>query len=97
MEDIAHDASSPASPKPVDMAAQQASRPDTPDKGKLRVFISYSRDDLHFADQLDAALEMSKAARTDVFARDTQEIERGAGLLQAPPPVISQRTVWSKN
>jgi hypothetical protein len=26
------------------------------DKGKLRVFISYSRDDLDFADQLDAAL-----------------------------------------
>jgi hypothetical protein len=29
---------------------------DSPDKGKLRVFISYSRDDLEFADQLDAAL-----------------------------------------
>jgi hypothetical protein len=32
--------------------------------------------------------EMLKAVRTDVFARDTQEIERGAGLLQAPPPVV---------
>jgi len=50
MADVAHDASSPASPKPGD------SRPDSPDRGKLRVFISYSRDDLHFADQLDAAL-----------------------------------------
>ena len=56
MEDIAHDASGPASPTPSDIALQQASRPDSPDKGKLRVFISYSREDLHFADQLDAAL-----------------------------------------
>src|SRR5215510_10404483 len=56
MVDIAHDASGPASPKPGDIATQQASRPDSPDRGKLRVFISYSRDDLHFADQLDAAL-----------------------------------------
>ena len=56
MEDIAHDASGPASPKPGVMDLQQASRPDSPDRGKLRVFISYSRDDLYFADQLDDAL-----------------------------------------
>ena len=56
MADVAHDASGPASPKPGDIAPQQASRPDSPDRGKLRVFISYSRDDLDFADQLDAAL-----------------------------------------
>jgi hypothetical protein len=61
MEDIAHDASGPASLKPGDIAPQQiapqqASRADSPDRGKLRVFISYSRDDLKFADQLDAAL-----------------------------------------
>jgi uncharacterized protein len=56
MPDVAHDASGPASPKPGDTALQQASRPDSPDRGKLRVFISYSRDDLDFADQLDAAL-----------------------------------------
>jgi TPR repeat protein len=56
MEDIAHDASGPALPKPGDVAPQQASRPDSPDRGKLRVFISYSRDDLEFANQLDAAL-----------------------------------------
>src|SRR6516165_5760074 len=56
MEDMAHDASGSASPKPGDIALQQASRPDSPDRGKLRVFISYSRDDLEFADQLDAAL-----------------------------------------
>ena len=56
MADVAHDASGPASPKPGDIAPQQASRPDSPDRGKLRVFISYSRDDLKFADQLDAAL-----------------------------------------
>jgi TPR repeat protein len=57
MPDVAHDASGPASPKPGDTALQQASRPDSPDRGKLRVFISYSRDDLDFADQLDAALD----------------------------------------
>jgi hypothetical protein len=56
MPDVAHDASASVSPKPGDMALQQASRPDSPDRGKLRVFISYSRDDLDFADQLDAAL-----------------------------------------
>jgi formylglycine-generating enzyme required for sulfatase activity len=56
MEDIAHDASGPASPKPGDIAPQQTSRPDSPDRSKLRVFISYSRDDLRFADQLNAAL-----------------------------------------
>jgi TIR domain/Sel1 repeat len=56
MAGVAHDASGPASPKPDDIAPQQASRPDLPDRGKLRVFISYSRDDLKFADQLDAAL-----------------------------------------
>src|SRR4030095_7049991 len=56
MADVAHDASGPASPKPGDIAPQQVSRPDSPERGKLRVFISYSRDDLHFADQLDAAL-----------------------------------------
>jgi TPR repeat protein len=56
MADVAHDAAGPVSPKPGDIAPQQASRPDSPDRGKLRVFISYSRDDLDFADQLDAAL-----------------------------------------
>jgi TPR repeat protein len=56
MADVAHEASGAASPKPGDIALQQASRPDSPDGGKLRVFVSYSRDDLDFADQLDAAL-----------------------------------------
>jgi TPR repeat protein len=57
MADDAHVASGPASPKPGDIAPQQASQPDSPDRGKLRVFISYSRDDLEFADQLNAALD----------------------------------------
>src|SRR5262245_6808429 len=56
MVDVAHDASGPASPKPDDIAPHQASRADSPDRGKLRVFISYSREDSEFADQLDAAL-----------------------------------------
>ena len=53
---LAHDASGPASSEPAGIA-QQASGPASSDKGKLRVFISYSRDDLNFADQLDAALD----------------------------------------
>jgi TIR domain len=59
MADVAHDASDPASPTPGDIAPQVASRPESPDRGKLRVFISYSREDLDFADQLAAALDSS--------------------------------------
>ena len=55
MADIAHDASGP-SPKPGDVAPQQASRPDSPEGDELRVFVSYSRDDLRLAGQLVAAL-----------------------------------------
>lgn len=57
MADVAHNAPGPASPKPGDVALQQTSRANSPDKGKLRVFISYSRDDADFADQLVAALD----------------------------------------
>jgi TPR repeat protein len=39
--------------------AQSASGSASSDKGKLRVFISYSREDLDFADQLAAALDFS--------------------------------------
>jgi TIR domain len=49
MAELAHDASGPAS--------SGASGPASSDRGKLRAFISYSRDDLKFADQLDAALD----------------------------------------
>jgi hypothetical protein len=57
MADLAHDASGPASSEPASIATQQTGRPvSSEDRGKLRVFISYSRDDLDFADQLDAAL-----------------------------------------
>ena len=58
MAELAHDVSGPASSEAVGIAAQQASEPASSDRGKLRVFISYSRDDLKFADQLDAALDM---------------------------------------
>jgi hypothetical protein len=58
MADVAHDSSGPASSKPSDIAREQVSRADS-DKGKLRVFISYSREDLDFADQLSAALDFS--------------------------------------
>jgi TIR domain len=57
MADAARDAPRPASPKRGDVALQQTSRAGSPDKGKLCVFISYSRDDADFADQLDAALD----------------------------------------
>src|SRR5215469_12102075 len=57
MADVAYDASDPASSEPGGIAVQQAERPaSSEDRGKLRVFISYSRDDLKFADQLDDAL-----------------------------------------
>jgi TPR repeat protein len=56
MADLAHDASAPASAEPARNALQDAGRHPSSDRGKLRVFISYSRDDLKFADQLDAAL-----------------------------------------
>jgi TPR repeat protein len=59
MADVAHDASGPASSEPAVVALQQAGRPvSSEDRGKLRVFISYSRDDLNFADQLEAALTL---------------------------------------
>src|SRR5262249_48215096 len=57
MADLAHDQSGPASPEPGGIGVQQTERPASSEgRGKLRVFISYSRDDLKFADQLDAAL-----------------------------------------
>ena len=57
MADLAYDASGPASSEPAGIALQQENRPFSSDNGgKLRVFISYSREDLNFADQLDAAL-----------------------------------------
>src|SRR5215470_17861888 len=56
MADLAPDASGTASSEPAGIATQRAGRPASSDSGKLRVFISYSRDDLDFADQLDAAL-----------------------------------------
>src|SRR5262249_53755046 len=56
MADLAYDASDPASSAPT-VAVQQTGQPSLSDeRGKLRVFISYSRDDLKFADQLDAGL-----------------------------------------
>ena len=59
MADVAHDAPALVSPKPDEIVPQQAGRPDSPDRGKLRVFISYSREDLDFSDQLAAALDSS--------------------------------------
>ena len=44
-------------PEPEPPAPTQANCPNLADKNKLRVFISYSRDDLDFADQLEAALD----------------------------------------
>jgi TPR repeat protein len=55
MADVAHDMSGPASPEPK-IAPQQAGRRD-PDRGKLRVFVSYCREDLEFVEQLKAGLD----------------------------------------
>ena len=40
------------------IAATAAQRYERDERGKLKVFISYSRDDLDFADQLDIALRL---------------------------------------
>ena len=57
MADLSQEAFGRTSSGPTGIA-QQASGPVSSDRGKLRVFISYSRDDLKFADQLDAALTL---------------------------------------
>jgi hypothetical protein len=54
-----HDASGPAPSGSADIAVQKTGALASSDKGKLRVFISYSREDLDFADQLAAALDFS--------------------------------------
>ena len=54
-----HHAVGPAPSGAPGIAAQKTGELASSDKGKLRVFISYSRDDLDFADQLDAALDLS--------------------------------------
>jgi TPR repeat protein len=59
MADLAHNASGSTSSEPAGIAVREAGGPTSSDKGKLRVFISYSRDDLDFADQLTAALDFS--------------------------------------
>src|SRR6516165_9930477 len=59
MADLAHNASGSTSSEPAGIAVREADRPASSDKGKLRVFISYSRDDIDFADQLTAALDFS--------------------------------------
>jgi len=58
MAELAHEASGQTSSELAGIALQQAKGTASSDKGKLRVFISYSRDDLDFADQLDAALTL---------------------------------------
>jgi TPR repeat protein len=51
-----HEAYGPAPSGSAGIPLQHAIGPTSPDKAKLRVFISYSRDDLKFADQFDDAL-----------------------------------------
>ena len=58
MGEQAQEASDLALSEPVSIAVQQASRPDTPDGAELRVFISYSRNDVAFAEQLASALNL---------------------------------------
>jgi TIR domain len=56
MGEQAQEASNLALSEPVSTAVQQACRPETPDGARLRVFISYSRNDVAFAEQLASAL-----------------------------------------
>ncbi len=57
MADGGFAANEPSASQPGAIAPAQACRPHAADAAKLRVFISYSRDDLDFADQLEAALK----------------------------------------
>jgi TIR domain-containing protein len=58
MGEQAQEVSDLALTEPVSVAVQQAWRPDTSDGAKLRVFISYSRNDIAFAEQLTSALKL---------------------------------------
>src|SRR5215831_19953595 len=59
MAELAHVASGPASSETAGIVPPEARSPASFNRGKLRVFISYSREDLDFADQLAAALDSS--------------------------------------
>jgi TPR repeat protein len=85
MAELTHDASRPTSTAPAGIAPQ-ASGPASSDKGKLRVFISYSREDLKFADQLDEAL---KACSFECFI-DRQGISGGEEWKRRLGDLISE-------
>ena len=57
MAEIDADPHGHGAPGPETVALADANRNHPADKGKLRVFISYSRADSDFADQLQAALQ----------------------------------------
>ena len=81
MADLAHDASGPASSEPAGIAVRDAGGPTSSDKEKLRVFISYSRDDLKFADQLDDALnacDLAKPTRSFSCSRRVRRAPQSA-------------------
>ena len=59
MADLAHNASGSTSSETAGIAVREADQAASSDNGKLRVFMSYSRDDLDFADRLTAALDFS--------------------------------------
>ena len=87
MADLAHDASGPASSEPAGFAPQQTGRPaSSDDRGKLRVFISYSRDDLDFADQLRSscptAVPQSPVERVDTVKARLNTIVEGTRSIR---------------
>jgi hypothetical protein len=74
MADLAHDASGPHLSEPVGIAVPRAGPLASSDKGKLRVFISYSRDDLNLPTNskrpsMLAALSVSSTVTTFRVAR----------------------------
>jgi TPR repeat protein len=73
MQDIVPEGRDPNQPKPDAPARARANPPHTTDEDKFRVFISYSRDDREFADQLRAALETCGFA----CKFDTEDISTG--------------------
>ena len=94
-----HDASGPAPSGSAGIVVQKTGELASSDKGKLRVFISYSRDDLDFADQLVIGLELAEFAPT-IDRQGISSLSRlecrcrratvWAGVRLYPTPLLAQ-------
>jgi hypothetical protein len=85
MAEIVADPHVPGALGPEPAVAADATRSHPADKGKLRVFISYSRTESDFADQLQAALQTCGFEcvidREDISGGEDWKTRLGAGRL----------------